>query len=174
MSDLYDIAVKDIDSNLIEIIPKDTGSNSDMALDAAIELSNLGVKIIIGPVFNESLAYLNKVNEITFLALTNKNNNFSKNIINAGINATSQLNAIKKFIKLNEIKNLNMVKNYSSEQMLQKMSNLLLSFLEDRRDYIQGKIDKWKQKEGSTCDDIIFTNGIREITFDEWIKLEYK
>ena len=39
-----------------------------------------------------------------------------------------------------------MVKNYSSEQMLQKMSNLLLSFLEDRRDYIQGKIDKWKQK----------------------------
>ena len=51
---------------------------------------------------------------------------------------------------------------------------LKLSFLEDRRDYIQGKIDKWKQKEGSTCDDIIFTNGIREITFDEWIKLEYK
>ena len=33
---------------------------------------------------------------------------------------------------------------------------------------------KWKQKEGSTCDDIIFTNGVREITFDEWIKLEYK
>jgi hypothetical protein len=28
---------------------------------------------------------------------------------------------------------------------------------------------KWKQKEGSTCDDIIFTNGIREISFDEWI-----
>jgi hypothetical protein len=30
---------------------------------------------------------------------------------------------------------------------------------------------KWKQKEGSTCDDIIFTNGVREITFDEWIKI---
>ena len=41
---------------------------------------------------------------LTFLALTNKNDNFSKNIINAGINATSQLNAIKKFIELNEIK----------------------------------------------------------------------
>ena len=38
------------------------------------------------------------------MALTNKNDNFSKNIINAGINATSQLNAIKKFIELNEIK----------------------------------------------------------------------
>ena len=98
------LAVNKINNSSIEIIPKDTGSNPDMALDAAIELSNLGVKIIIGPVFNESLAYLNKVNEITFLALTNKNNNFSKNIINAGINATSQLRAIDRFIKLEKIK----------------------------------------------------------------------
>ena len=37
------------------------------------------------------------------MALTNKNDNFSKNIINGGINATSQLNAIKKFIELNKI-----------------------------------------------------------------------
>ena len=98
------LAINKINNSSIEIIPKDTGSNPDMALDAAIELSNLGVKIIIGPVFNESLAYLNKVNEITFLALTNKNNNFSKNIINAGINATSQLKAIDRFIKLEKIK----------------------------------------------------------------------
>lgn len=98
------LAINKINNSSIEIIPKDTRSNSDMALDAAIELSNLGVKIIIGPVFNESLAYLNKVNEITFLALTNKNNNFSKNIINAGINATSQLRAIDRFIKLEKIK----------------------------------------------------------------------
>ena len=98
------LAINKINNSSIEIIPKDTGSNPDMALDAAIELSNLGVKIIIGPVFNESLAYLNKVNEITFLALTNKNNNFSKNIINAGINATSQLRAIDRFIKLKKIK----------------------------------------------------------------------
>jgi len=98
------LAINKINNSSIEIIPKDTGSNSDMALDAAIELSNLGVKIIIGPVFNESLAYLNKVNEITFLALTNKNNNFSKNIINAGINATSQFRAIDRFIKLEKIK----------------------------------------------------------------------
>ena len=98
------LAINKINNSLIEIIPKDTRSNPDIALDAAIELSNLGVKIIIGPVFNESLAYLNKVNEITFLALTNKNNNFSKNIINAGINATSQLRAIDRFIKLEKIK----------------------------------------------------------------------
>ena len=64
----------------------------------------MGVKIVIGPVFNENLVYLDEVSEITFLSLTNKRDNGSKNIINAGINATSQLNAIKKFIKLEKIK----------------------------------------------------------------------
>jgi len=64
----------------------------------------LGIKIIIGPVFNKNQAYLNELKEITFISLTNKGGNKSKNIINAGINATSQLNAIKKFIELNGIK----------------------------------------------------------------------
>jgi len=63
-------------------------------------LSILGVKIVIGPVFNENLIYLDEINELTFLSLTNKKDNSSKNIINAGINATSQLNAIKKFKEL--------------------------------------------------------------------------
>ena len=85
-------------------MPKDTQSNPAITLRAARELANSGIKIVIGPVFNESLIYLDELNELTFLALTNKNDNFSKNIINAGINATSQLNAIKKFIELNEIK----------------------------------------------------------------------
>ena len=85
-------------------MPKDTGSSPEIALRSAKELSKLGVKIVIGPVFNENLIYLNEVSELTFLSLTNMNDNASKNIINAGINATSQLNAIKKFIKLNEIK----------------------------------------------------------------------
>ena len=97
------LAINRINNSSIEIIPKDTRSNPEITLEAAKELANAGVKIIIGPVFNESLIYLDKLNEITFLALTNKNNNFSKNIINAGINATSQLNAIDKFIKLNKI-----------------------------------------------------------------------
>jgi ABC-type branched-subunit amino acid transport system substrate-binding protein len=98
------LAINTINNSSIEIIPKDTRSNPEIALRAAKELANSGVKIVIGPVFNESLIYLDELSELTFLALTNKNDNFSKNIINAGINATSQLNAIKKFIELNEIK----------------------------------------------------------------------
>ena len=98
------LAINTINNASIEIIPKDTKSNPEVTLAAAKELANSGIKIVIGPVFNESLIYLDELSELTFLALTNKNDNFSKNIINAGINATSQLNAIKKFIELNEIK----------------------------------------------------------------------
>ena len=99
------LAVNKINNSIIEIIPKDTKSDPTKALQSAKELSELGVKIIIGPVFNSNLIYLNELKDITFLSLTNKNKNYSKNIINAGINATSQLKAIDKFIKKNEITN---------------------------------------------------------------------
>ena len=99
------LAVNKINNSIIEIIPKDTKSDPTKTLQSAKELSELGVKIIVGPVFNSNLIYLNELKDITFLSLTNKNKNYSKNIINAGINATSQLKAIDKFIKKNEIKN---------------------------------------------------------------------
>ena len=98
------LAVNQINSLSIEIIPKDTASNPEITLRSANELNKLGVKIVIGPVFNKNLIYLDELKELTFLSLTNKDDNDSKNIINAGINATSQLNAIKKFIELNKIK----------------------------------------------------------------------
>ena len=98
------LAVNQINNLSIEIIPKDTASNPERTLRSAKELSELGVKIVIGPVFNKNLIYLNELSELIFLSLTNKSDNKSKNIINAGINATSQLKAIKKFIGLNEIK----------------------------------------------------------------------
>jgi len=98
------LAINKIDNLLIEIVPKDTQSNPESTLKAATELGEVGVKIVIGPVFNKNLVFLNQLTDITFLSLSNKSDNISKNIINAGINATSQLNAIKKFIELNEIK----------------------------------------------------------------------
>tara|TARA_B110000483_G_scaffold215445_1_gene266129 strand:+ start:80 stop:1231 length:1152 start_codon:yes stop_codon:yes gene_type:complete len=98
------LAINKINNSSIEIIPKDTQSNPESTLKAAKELAKQGVKIIIGPVFNENLIYLDELTKITFLSLTNKNDNFSKNIINAGINATSQLNTIKKFLEINELK----------------------------------------------------------------------
>ena len=98
------LAINKINNNLIEIVPRDTRSDPNITLRSASELSNLGIKIIIGPVFNQNLEYLDELKEVTFLSLTNKGEKRSKNIINAGINATSQLKAIKKFIELNKIK----------------------------------------------------------------------
>ena len=98
------LAINKINNLSIEIIPMDTQSNPKSTLKAAKELAEFGIKIVIGPVFNENLIYLDELAEITFLSLTNKNDNFANNIINAGINATSQLNTVKKFLELNEIK----------------------------------------------------------------------
>ena len=88
----------------IEIYPKDTAINPSQTLKSAKQLKNIGVKIFIGPVFFKSLTYLDEIEGITFLSLTNKTLGLPKNVISAGINATSQLNAIKKFIKKNDIK----------------------------------------------------------------------
>ena len=98
------LAINKINNPSIEILPKDTKSKPETTLRAAKELSQLGVKIIIGPVFNNSLTYLDELKDITFLSLTNKIINNPKNIISAGINASSQLRTIQKFIDLNGIK----------------------------------------------------------------------
>jgi ABC-type branched-subunit amino acid transport system substrate-binding protein len=97
------LAVKDINSNSIEIIPKDTASKANKALKSAFELKQMGVKVVIGPVFYESITYLDEIKDITFLSLTNKTLDLPKNVISAGINSTSQFNTIKKFIEANNI-----------------------------------------------------------------------
>ena len=98
------LALKDINSDKIEIFPKDTQSDPNKTLRSAIELNQIGINLVIGPVFYENLAYLDEVKEVTFLSFTNKTLDLPKNVISTGINSTSQLNTIKKFIKLNEIK----------------------------------------------------------------------
>ena len=98
------LALKDINTKKIEIYPKDTGSNPTQTLTSASEFLNMGINIVIGPVFYESLSYLDEIDNITFLSLTNKTINLPKNIISSGINATSQINAIKKFIEQIELK----------------------------------------------------------------------
>ena len=97
------IALKDINTNKLEIYIKDTNSNPSTTVKSAMELRDLGVKIVIGPVFYKSLTYLDEVQEVTFLSFTNKTLGLSKNVISTGINATSQLNTIKKFIENNKI-----------------------------------------------------------------------
>ena len=98
------MALEDIKTNDIEIIPKDTGSNPEKTLSSARELKNQGIKIVIGPIFYNSIEYLDELDDITFISLTNKTINLPKNVISSGINSTSQIKTIKKFIEKNEIK----------------------------------------------------------------------
>ena len=98
------MALEDIKTNDIEIIPKDTGSNPEKTLSSARELKNQGIKIVIGPIFYNSTEYLDELDDITFISLTNKTINLPKNVISSGINSTSQIKTIKKFIEKNEIK----------------------------------------------------------------------
>ncbi len=97
------LAIKDIDSDLIEIIPKDTATRPNQTLKSAFELKEMGVKVVIGPIFYESLTYLDEMKDLTFLSFTNKTLDLPKNVISAGINSTSQLNTIKKFLETNNI-----------------------------------------------------------------------
>ena len=98
------MAISDINNDNIEVIVKDTSSNPKKTLKSALELKDENVKIVIGPVFYENINYLNEVEDLIFLSLTNKTIGLPQNVISAGVNSTSQLNAIKKFLKLNEIK----------------------------------------------------------------------
>ena len=97
------LAVKNIDNNSIEIYPKDTASKPNQTLKSAFELKQMGIKVVIGPVFYESLTYLDEMKDLTFLSLTNKTLDLPKNVISAGINSTSQYNTIKKFLEKNNI-----------------------------------------------------------------------
>ena len=98
------MALDDIGTNKIEIYPKDTGSDPSKTLRSALDLKKIGVKIIIGPVFFKNLSYLNDLEDIIFLSLTNQTENVPKNVISSGVNSISQINTIKKFIELNDIK----------------------------------------------------------------------
>ena len=97
------LAINKINNSNIEILPKDTKNNPLETLIKAKELKLEGVKIVIGPIFNNNLAYLDGLNEMVFLSLTNKNIKNPKNIISAGINASSQIKTIMKFKKIKDI-----------------------------------------------------------------------
>ena len=88
----------------MEIFPKDTKSDPNKTLSSARELQKLGINLVIGPVFYENLIYLDQIENLTFLSFTNKTLDLPKNVISTGINSTSQLNTIKKFIDQNKIK----------------------------------------------------------------------
>ena len=99
------MAMKDINTDKLEIIIKDTKSDPATTLKSANELKLEGINLTIGPVFFESLKYLDEIEDMIFLSFTNQTIDLPKNVISSGVNSTSQLNTIKKFLEDNEIDN---------------------------------------------------------------------
>ena len=99
------MALSKINDDRITVIPKDTKANPIDTLRVSNELYARGINIIIGPVFNESNKYLDELSNVTFLSFTNKIRNNPKNVISAGVNAISQINTIKKYLKTKGLEN---------------------------------------------------------------------
>ena len=97
------LAINKINNSKLIIVPRDTKSDPKTTLKVSKELQEKGIKIIIGPVFNKNLVYLDKLKEVTFLSFSNTNINNPSNVISGGINAISQIKAIKKFQEYNKI-----------------------------------------------------------------------
>ncbi len=115
------MALIDIKDNNIEIYPKDTKSDPDVTLRSALEFEKMGISLVIGPVFHKNLLFLDRVKSITFLSLTNKTLDLHKNIISSGINSSSQLNTIKKFLETSEIKKtIFLIPNLNYDQEIKK------------------------------------------------------
>ena len=97
------LAINKINSDKIQIIPRDTKSNPEETLKISKELYEEGVRIILGPVFNKNLIYLDELKDVFFISFTNKIIKNPKNVIAAGINAISQIQTISKFQKFSNL-----------------------------------------------------------------------
>jgi len=91
------LALFDIGNENIKIYPKDSQANALNSYLSAKEFEELGVEIVIGPIFYESLENLKEIKNITFIALTNKTQKIPKNTIAFGININSQIDTLKKY-----------------------------------------------------------------------------
>ena len=91
------LALFDIGDKKIMIYPKDSKANALDTYLAAKEFQDMGIEIVIGPIFYESLERVNEINSITFISLTNKTKKIPKNVIAFGINIESQISALKKY-----------------------------------------------------------------------------
>ena len=98
------LAINKIDDPVLEVYPKNNFDNAEDNFKAAQELYNQGIRIFIGPVFDKNIKNLEKFSDAIFITFSNKNKGTTKNLIYAGVNATSQMATIKKFLEDNNIK----------------------------------------------------------------------
>ena len=97
------LALFEVGNKNIKIYPKDSKGNALDAYDSAKEFEEMGINIVLGPIFYESIVELEKINKITFISFTNKATNIPKNVISFGVNVDSQIKVLKEYFKKIEV-----------------------------------------------------------------------
>jgi len=93
------LALLEVGNKNIKIYPKDSKGNALDAYDSAKEFEEMGINIVLGPIFYESIVKLEKINKITFISFTNKATSIPKNVISFGVNVDSQIKVLKEYFK---------------------------------------------------------------------------
>jgi hypothetical protein len=89
----------------IKIIPLDTKSSKVGAINAFQEGINKKVDLFVGPIFYDTLNEIKNIEgfkEKLFVSYSNKEENIFPNVINFGVNLSSQINSLDKLFKDNE------------------------------------------------------------------------
>ena len=121
------LALYDIGNENIKIYPKDSKANALDSYLSSKEFEELGIEIVIGPIFYESLERLNEINNVTFISLTNNTHKIPKNVISFGININSQIEILKKYfdeIKISKTLLLSPKSQFISQTKIIKDSEL--------------------------------------------------
>ena len=174
------LALNKIDDSKIIIIPKDTENNPETTLKISRELSSKGIKIILGPVFNKNILYLNELKDVTFISFTNKVINNPKNVISSGVNARSQLLAIKKLQQKLELKrsvflipdneNKNEIKKAILKTKLKLKDTFFYSTDPTQLTSQIEKLTRYEQRKQNLEDEIIRLENSTEVNKDKKIE----
>ena len=175
------LAINKIDSNKIEILPRDNNSNPDLTYKAARDLfDNHSVRIIIGPIFKENNLYLNQLPDVTFLTLSNKITNNYTNVISAGINAISQINAIKKFQEIKKLeRTIFLIPNSDYKNEIEEAIKFTKIKLKDKYNYDTDptlltsqieKITRYPQRKQNLIDEIDRIENSNDLNKDQKIE----
>ena len=97
------LALLEVGNKNIKIYPKDSKGNALDAYDSAKEFEEMGINIVLGPIFYESIVKLKTITSITFISFTNKATNIPKNVISFGVNVDSQIKVLKEYFKKIEV-----------------------------------------------------------------------
>ena len=175
------LAINKIDNDKIEILPRDNNSNPDLTFKVAKDLfENHNVKIIIGPIFKENNLYLNKLPDVTFLTLSNKITNNYSNIISAGINAISQIKAIKKFQEIKKLqRTIFLIPNSDYKNEIEEAIDFTKIKLKDKFNYDTDptlltsqieKITRYPQRKQNLIDEIERIENSNDLNKDKKVE----